>query len=94
MIGTIAYGEHQGDLDIGKLNTWYRDCSVADRSCDHGFSRVQIQSEAGLIFSGQSTHTGTNTATFTNSPCAPGNPQEWLAIRINDAPFYIPACHP
>jgi hypothetical protein len=94
MIGTIAYGERRGDLDTRHLTSWYRDCTAANLACDHGVSRLQIQTEAGLSLSGQTPHRGTNTETFTNSPCAAGNPQDWLALRINGALYYVPACHP
>lgn len=94
MIGTISYGEMQGDLDTRNLTSWYRDCPGDKGGCDHGFARLQVQTEAGLAFSGQTPHSGDHTATFTNSPCAPGNPQDWLAVRIDDATYYIPACHP
>jgi hypothetical protein len=94
MIGTISYGERLGDLDTRNLTSWYRDCPGENRACDHGFARLEVQSEGGLAFSDQAPHSGKSTATFTNSPCAPGNPQDWLAVRINQATYYIPACHP
>ncbi len=94
MIGTISYGERLGDLDTRNLSSWYRDCAGEKRMCDHGFARLEVQSEAGLAFSGQTPHSGRNTATFTNSPCAPGNPQNWLAVQINGETYYVPACHP
>src|SRR6185437_8323246 len=94
MIGVIAYGTAKGDLDTSQLTSWYRDCAGVHQSCDHGVSRLQVQTEAGLSFSNQVPHAGRNTATFTNSPCAAGNPQHWLAVLINGATYYIPACHP
>lgn len=94
MIGVIAYGEAKGDLDTSQINSWYRDCAGVRTACDHGISRLQVQTDAGLSFSNQLPHSGANTATFTNSPCAPGNPQQWLAVPINGTTYYIPACHP
>ncbi len=94
LIGVIPYGEARGDLDTSQLTSWYRDCTAEDVACDHGFSRLQVQSEGGLSFANQAPHSGGNTATFTNSPCAPGNPQDWLAVAINGATYYIPACRP
>jgi hypothetical protein len=38
-----------------------------------------LQSTGGLVWN--------------NSPCAPGNPQDWLAVQINGA-TYFPACRP
>jgi hypothetical protein len=94
MIGVIAYGEAKGDLDTSHLTSWYRDCAGVHQDCDHGVSRLQVQTEAGLSFSNQVPHSGRNTTTFTNSPCAAGNPQQWLAVLINGATYYIPACRP
>lgn len=94
MIGVIPYGELSGDLDTSHLTGWYRDCTGANPACHHGFSSLQVQSERGLSFSNQVPHAGSNTTTFTNSPCAAGNAQHWLAVTINGQPYYIPACHP
>jgi hypothetical protein len=94
MIGVIPYGEARGDLDTSQLDSWYRDCTAENTTCDHGFSRLQVQTEAGLSFVNQAPHTGSNTVTFMNSPCAAGNPQDWLAVPLNGTTYYIPACHP
>jgi len=94
MIGVIAYGERSGDLDTSQLSGWYRDCTGSNPACHHAFSTLQVQKEQGLSFANQTPHTGANTTTFTNSPCANGNVQNWLAVLINGTTYYLPACHP
>jgi hypothetical protein len=94
MIGVIPYGVSHGDLDTSHLTAWYRDCTGSNPACHHGFSSLQVQGEGGLSFSDQVPHTGSNTTTLTNSPCAAGDAQDWLAVTINGKPYYIPACHP
>jgi hypothetical protein len=93
LIGVIPYGVSRGDLDTANLSSWYRDCAGSNPACHHGFSGIDVQTEKGLSFTNQTPHTGSNTTTFSNSPCAAGNAQNWLAVLINGETYYIPACH-
>jgi hypothetical protein len=84
-------------LYVENVTCWHagRDNFNFTVSDGHGISRLEVQTEGGLALTGQTPHTGTNTTTLNNFPCAPGNPQDWLAVQqINDATYYIPACRP
>lgn len=91
----IYFGEASGALDTTNLGAWMVDaCADGVTQWCHGQDTLQIQKEAGLSFAGLSTHTGANTQTLTNSPCAAGNPQTWIAIPIGGVTHYVAACHP
>jgi hypothetical protein len=95
LVNVVYYGEAQGALDTSNLGAWSIEaCANGHTQECHGQNSLQIQADAGLTFSNQKIHTGTGHMTFLNSPCAAGNPQQWLATQINGTTYYIPACHP
>ncbi len=49
-----------------------------------------ITTDRGLLFTGQTSGSGSSTGTLTNSPAA-GNPAHWLKIKIGGSDYVIPA---